>query len=194
MANSFLPSVRAQFLYYKSLGGKTLSRLSEEQLHWQSGPESNSIATIVKHMTGNMRSRWTDFLTTDGEKDMRNREDEFSPEAVSKETVLRQWEDGWEILFQALHEVEALGEQGLEAEIFIRNMGHTVTEAINRQLCHYSYHIGQMVYIGRLLLGPEWQSLSIPKGESVNYNKRTFAKGKHKEHFTKEWLDQEDAS
>ncbi|MFK8056850.1 MAG: DUF1572 family protein [Saprospiraceae bacterium] len=190
MSTSYLSAAKAQFNYYKSLGDKTISRLNEEQLHWQPGPESNSIATIVKHMVGNMHSRWTDFLNTDGEKDFRNREDEFTAEVISKNLVIEQWNTGWQVLFSALDEVESLGPEGLEQTIYIRNMGHTVTEAINRQLCHYSYHVGQMTFVGRMMLADKWESLSIPKGESVRYNEKTFAKGKRKEHFTEEWLEE----
>jgi len=188
MSSSYISSVLAQFNYYKSLGDKTLERLSEEQLHWQPGAGSNTIATLVKHLSGNMHSRWTDFLISDGEKAARDREGEFTESAVDKEVTLQQWEAGWKVLFQALAEVETLDTASLEQVVYIRNMGHTVTEAINRQLCHYSYHVGQIVFIGRMLLGDKWESLSIPKGGSGSYNKKSFAKGKRKEHFTEEWM------
>ena len=186
--SSYLPSARLQFAYYKSLGDKTLARLTEEQLHWQPGEEGNSVATIVKHLSGNMRSRWTDFLTTDGEKDFRDREGEFTPDASPKAVVLMRWEKGWASVFAALDAVEASGGD-LEQLVYIRAKGHTVTEAINRQLCHYAYHVGQMVFLGRMLQGEAWESLSIARGASRAYNAKSFAEGQRREHFTQEFLD-----
>ena len=186
--SSYLPSVRLQFAYYKSLGDKTLARLTEEQLHWQPGEEGNSVATIVKHLSGNMRSRWTDFLTTDGEKDFRDREGEFTPDASPKAVVLMRWEKGWTLVFAALDAVEASGGD-LEQLVYIRAKGHTVTEAINRQLCHYAYHVGQMTFLGRMLVGEAWESLSIARGASRAYNAKSFAEGQRREHFTQEFLD-----
>jgi len=176
-----------QFAYYRHLGDQTLERLSEEQLHWQPGPESNSVATIVKHLSGNMRSRWTDFLTTDGEKDFRDREGEFSPDAARREVILMRWETGWKLLFEAL-DTEGVDAK-LESLVYIRAKGHTVIEAINRQLCHYAYHVGQMVFLGRLLLGPSWESLSIAKGQSQAHNEASFEEGRRREHFTRQFKD-----
>ena len=189
MQGSFLQSARLQFEYYKSLGDKTLERLNEDQLHWQPGQESNSIATIVKHLSGNMRSRWTDFLTTDGEKPFRDREGEFTADASPKAVIVMRWTSGWKLLFAALDDIESTG-TSLEQLVYIRAKGHTVVEAVNRQLCHYAYHVGQMVYLGRMLQGADWQSLSIARGESATYNKASFAAGQRKEHFTQEFLEQ----
>ncbi len=178
---SYLSSVIRQFDYYKSLGEKTMNQLPEEKLFWQPNPESNSIAILVKHMHGNMLSRWTDFLTSDGEKTWRKRDEEFLNDIASKEALLNTWQQGWDCLFDA---VRSLTEGDLEKEVIIRNMGHTVVEAINRQVSHYSYHIGQMVYIGKLIQNDQWESLSIPKGQSKVYNQEKFAKPKSKRHFT----------
>jgi len=179
--NSYLTSVKKQFKYYKSLGDKTFAQVPDEHLFYQYNDESNSIAIIVKHIVGNMLSRWTDFLTTDGEKEWRDRDDEFSDSINTKVELLTTWEKGWECLFNA---IDSLTEADLHKEIFIRNMGHTVVEAINRQLAHYSYHIGQIVFIGKLVRNNNWESLSIPKGNSKAYNTDKFSKPKRTEHFT----------
>lgn len=180
-----LDGIKKQFEYYKMLGEKTFAQLTEEQLFWQYGEESNSIAIIVKHLWGNMLSRWTDFLTTDGEKEWRNREAEFDNDIGSREELLVKWNEGWECLFNALNQ---LTNSDLEKEIFIRNQGHSVIEAIYRQLAHYPYHIGQIVYIGKMLCNENWKSLSIPRGNSTTYNNEKFAQPKQKQHFTDEFL------
>lgn len=181
--NSYLNSTIKQFEYYKLLGNKTLSQLNEKQLFLVKNSESNSVAILVKHIVGNMKSRWTNFLTEDGEKKWRNRDDEFVNTFNTKEEVLNYWEDGWECLFKA---ISSLKDCDLERIIYIRNMGHTVTEAINRQLCHYSYHIGQIVFLGKLILNDNWQNLSIAKGTSNKYNQDKFLKEKSRKHFTKD--------
>ena len=181
MNTEYLSSVIKQFKYYKHLGDKTLEMVNEDELHWQGGEDSNSIAIIVKHLSGNMKSRWTNFLTEDGEKKWRDRDAEFVDDFDPKEGIIAQWESGWNCLFNAL---ESLDEAQLCELIYIRNQGHTVVEAINRQLCHYSYHVGQMVFIGKLLKGSEWQSLSIAKNASNQYNAEKFSQEKIKRHFT----------
>lgn len=186
MPTTYLTSAQKQFLYYKSLGEKTFSQLSDEQLFWQYNPESNSIAMIVRHLWGNMLSRWTDFLTTDGEKEWRNRDAEFENGTTTRQEMMAQWDAGWTCLFDALN---ALTENDLDKIIYIRNMGHTVMEAINRQLAHYPYHVGQIVFIGKMLLDDQWTSLSIPRGTSDTYNAGKFSQPKRKEHFTDELLD-----
>lgn len=173
--------IQKQFLYYRQLGDKTFAQLTEAQLFEIPSAESNSIAMVVKHLWGNMLSRWTDFLSTDGEKEWRNRESEFCNDLGSKEEVLAKWNEGWNCLFQA---IEPLTYEDLDKEIFIRNQGHTVMEALLRQLAHYSYHVGQIVYAGKLLSASPWQSLSIPKGGSEAYNDQKFAAPKHRQHFT----------
>ena len=170
---NYLESVVKQFEYYKSLGDKTFDQLTFEELQWQSSEDSNSISIIVKHIVGNMLSRWTHFLTEDGEKTWRQRDSEFEDTYTSKEDLIAAWESGWFCLFNAL---KPLNSNDLERIIFIRNEEHTVTEAINRQLTHYSYHIGQIVFLGKLLKGNQWLSLSVPKGNSKTYNEVKFNK------------------
>ena len=186
MATRYLPSIKKQFDYYKMLGDKTFAQVPEEKLFWQFNEDSNSIAIIVKHLWGNMLSRWTDFQTADGEKEWRQREAEFDADIKSKAELLEKWEAGWQCLFAAL---APLKEEDLAKEIYIRNMGHTVTEAINRQLAHYAYHIGQLVFLGKMIQGEEWQSLSIPRGKSAAYNAQKFSQPKRKAHFTDEFLE-----
>ena len=175
--NSYLESVKKQFEYYKMLGEKTFEQIPEEKLFWQLNKESNSIATIVKHLNGNMLSRWTDFMTTDGEKEWRKRDKEFDNDIKTKKELLSKWTEGWECLFKAIN---PLTEKDLEKEIYIRNMGHSISEAINRQLAHYSYHIGQIVFIGKIVHNENWKSLSISRGKSKEYNKEKFSKPKRK--------------
>ncbi len=179
--NSYLTSVIKQFEYYKSLGDKTFAQLSFEDLQKAFVADSNSIAIIVKHITGNMLSRWTNFLTEDGEKQWRNRDDEFVDTFQSKDELLSAWKKGWTCLFEA---IAPLKNSDLNLIVYIRNQGHTVTEAINRQLMHYAYHIGQIVLIGKLLKGKDWESLSISKGKSSDYNNAKFSTKKEQRHFT----------
>ncbi len=184
MESNILSGIIKQFEYYKMLGDKTFLNIADEMLFWRYNNESNSIAVIVKHLWGNMLSRWTDFLTTDGEKPWRKRDAEFENDIASKDELLKKWNEGWECLFNALG---ALKNEDLEKTIYIRNQGHTVIEAIFRQLAHYSYHVGQIVYIGKMA-SENWVSLSIPKGKSGAFNARKLAKPRHIEHFTDEFL------
>jgi hypothetical protein len=188
MQNDYLQSSIKQFEYYKMLGEKTFAQVSDEALFWQYNEESNSIATIVKHLWGNMLSRWTDFLTSDGEKEWRKREEEFENDITTRKEMMDKWNEGWACLFNTLN---SLTGSDLDKIIYIRNMGHSITEAINRQLAHYPYHIGQIVFIGKMASENNWQSLSIPRGKSKEYNAEKFAKPKHKEHFTNEFLKNE---
>lgn len=184
--SNFLNSAIKQFEYYKLLGEKTFNQIDEEKLFWQYNTESNSIAIIVQHLWGNMLSRWTDFLTTDGEKDWRNRDTEFEKNITSKDELMQKWNEGWHCLFATLN---TLTDDDLNKIIYIRNQGQTVIDAINRQLCHYSYHIGQIVFVGKMIANEEWYSLSIPKGNSKIYNQKKFEKTKHNEHYTDEYLN-----
>lgn len=186
---NYLESAHKQFSYYKMLGDKTFEQLTEKDLFFQYNADSNSIAIIVKHLYGNMLSRWTDFLTTDGEKETRHRDDEFESEAMSKEALIKKWSDGWACLFNALN---ALTTEDLSKTIYIRNQGHSVMEAINRQLAHYPYHVGQIVFIGKMLAGEKWTSLSIPKNQSNQYNSEKFSKPKSTTHFTDEYLKEKE--
>lgn len=183
MQNSYLTSCIKQFEYYKSLGEKTMDQLSFEELKKEFEDDSNSIAIIVKHLAGNMLSRWTNFLTEDGEKPWRQRDNEFIDTIKTKEELIENWDKGWDCLFNV---IKSLREEDLNSIIYIRNQGHTVTEAINRQMMHYAYHIGQIVLIGKLLKGTDWKSLSIPKSKSKDYNKVMFSKDKGKRHFTED--------
>lgn len=178
---SYLSSMVKQFQYYKSLGEKAMEQLDEEQLFRQYNEESNSIAVIVHHLSGNMLSRFTDFLTSDGEKPWRNRDVEFTNPFGSKAELMQLWDKGWNCLFAAL---ESLTEEDLERIVYIRNDGHTVVEALNRQLAHYPYHIGQMVYIAKMIKNQDWQTLSIARNKSAAYNSRKFSQTKEKRHFT----------
>ena len=187
MELDYLDSAKKQFAYYKMLGDKTFSQLSDDELFWQYNSESNSVAMIVKHLCGNMLSRWTDFLNSDGEKSWRHRDSEFDNDIQSREEMLLKWNEGWTCLFNTL---DLLRDTDLDHVVYIRNMGHTVIEAINRQLAHYPYHIGQIVFIGKMVCNDKWISLSIPKGNSADYNTDKFAQTKRKEHFTDEFLDQ----
>jgi len=183
MNSSYLESIIKQFEYYKSLGEKTFEQINDEDIHWQFNDESNSISIIVKHIVGNMLSRWTNFLMEDGEKEWRYRDSEFEDTYQNKEELLIAWKKGWQCLFDA---IKPLTSNDLEQIIHIRNQGHTVTEAINRQLAHYSYHVGQIVFLGKMLNENQWKSLSIPKGKSSSYNAKKFAKDKGRRHFTED--------
>jgi len=179
--DSFLQNNIKLFKYYKSLGEKTINQISEEKLFWQYNEESNSIAIIIKHLSGNMLSRWTDFLTSDGEKEWRKRDGEFEDNIKSKKELEKIWNKGWDCLFNALG---ALSEEDLNKTVYIRNMSQSVSDAINRQLAHYAYHVGQIVFIGKMMNNKDWKSLSIPKGDSIKYNKEKFNIPKQGKHFT----------
>ena len=185
MKTDYLESVKKQFEYYKMLGEKTFVQLPDEKLFWQYNESSNSVATIVKHLWGNMLSRWTDFLTTDGEKEWRNRDAEFDNDIKSREELLSKWNEGWNCL---MNSINSLTEEDLQKEVFIRNQGHSVVEAINRQVAHCAYHAGQIIYIGKMICDNTWNSLSIPRGGSKKFNADKFAKPKHREHFTEEFF------
>ena len=162
-----------RFQYYKELGDKTFAQLSDEQLFWQYYEESNSIAVIVQHLAGNMLSRWTNFLTEDGEKDWRNRDSEFVNNFKTKEEVLEYWEKGWKCLFDALNQLD---EQNLNYPIYIRGEKHTVLDAVLRQLAHYPYHIGQIVYIAKMIKNDDWKTLSIARNKSGDFNTEMLKK------------------
>jgi hypothetical protein len=157
---SYLKSVTAQLNYYKTLAEKAMAQLPDEKLYWQFNEESNSIATIVRHMSGNMISRFTDFLVSDGEKSWRKRDEEFENPVFTREELMTIWEKGWQCVLDTL---ATLDESHLEDIVYIRNEAHTVTEAVNRQLAHYPYHVGQIVYIARMAANERWNSLTIPR-------------------------------
>jgi hypothetical protein len=185
MVPDYIDGIKKQFDYYKLLGEKTMAQLPDDALFWQYNETSNSIAVIVKHLSGNMLSRWTDFLTTDGEKAMRNRDAEFENEILTRGALLQMWDEGWKCFFDALYQIR---DEDLNKIVYIRNAGHTVLEAINRQLAHYPYHIGQIVFIGKMVCDGQWQSLSIPRGDSKKYNTEKSAQPGGKGHFTDDFL------
>ncbi|UTW64617.1 DUF1572 family protein [bacterium SCSIO 12741] len=181
MEANYIISARKQFEYYQALGSKTFDQLSDEDLFKKDHSDGNSIAIVVNHMWGNMRSRWTDFLTADGEKEWRQRDQEFEDLIQSREELLTKWEEGWNCLYSAL---DSVNEDNFSTPVYIRNQAHTIVDAVNRQLCHYAYHVGQIVLMGKQYQGSDWQSLSIPKGQSKAFNAEKFSRGKHGGHFT----------
>ena len=155
-----------RFQYYKELAEKTFDQVSEEQLFWKYNEESNSITTLVTHLSGNMQSRWSNFLTEDGEKSWRNRDSEFENDMQSKAEMMEVWMKGWLVLFEALNQIK---EENWNDTIFIRGEKHTVLDATIRQLAQYSYHIGQIIYIGKMVKNADWKTLSIAKNQSVPF-------------------------
>lgn len=166
LEHGFLKDAVKRFQYYKELGDKTFEQLGEADFLYQPSNESNSIAVIVQHLYGNMLSRWTNLLNEDGEKEWRKRDNEFEEIKHSKQEILSLWNEGWDCLFNAL---KSLSSDDLTKTIRIRTEPLTVYDAILRQLAHYPYHVGQIVYLGRLLKNEKWISLSIPKGESNHF-------------------------
>ncbi len=169
---SYLKDSLDVFRYYKKLGEHAMAQCPDDALFASLDAESNSIAIIVKHMAGNMRSRWTDFLTTDGEKPDRNRDTEFETPPKTRAALMELWERGWKYVFDAL---EPLGDEDLVRTITIRTEPHSVMQAINRQVAHYSYHVGQIVYVAKHLAGNKWQTLTVPKKKSTEFNARVAA-------------------
>ena len=157
------------FRYYKQLGERAMAQLDEAQLQATLDPEMNSVAQIVKHMAGNMRSRWTGFPEADGESPTRDRDREFEAPPASRADILRLWQEGWELVFAAL---APLTDADLGRTVRIRGEAHSITQAIHRQLAHYAYHVGQIVFLAKHVRGPAWQSLSIPRGQSAAFTQR----------------------
>jgi hypothetical protein len=175
LASRYLVDVVRTFRNYKALGDGALSQVSDADLHTLVDPDANSIAVIVKHLAGNLRSRFSDFLTTDGEKPDRDRDAEFEmPERVSREDLTRWWEAGWTI---ALASIESLKPEDLDRTVTIRGEPFNVVEAISRLATHAAYHVGQIVFLAKHFAGPKWKTLSIPKGQSSQHTKGTFKQG-----------------
>ena len=172
MPFDYLTSVKKHFTQYKLMGEKTIEQLNKEDLFWQYNEQSNSIAIIVQHLWGNMLSRWTNFLTEDGEKPWRERDAEFDTVIKTKEELLTKWKAGWQCLLDAL---DSLTNEDLGKTIYIRTEPLIVIDAINRQLAHYCSHVGQIVYLGKMLAGDQWKSLSIQKGNSKVFNEKMKA-------------------
>jgi uncharacterized damage-inducible protein DinB len=166
---SYIEDSLTLFRYCKKLSDAAMAKLNDEQLFAVLDGEMNSIAVMVKHMAGNMKSRWTDFLTSDGEKPDRNRDSEFEEPSSSRDALTNLWEQGWNCLFQAL---EPLTDADLSRSITIRGEPHSVMQAINRQVAHYSYHCGQIVFLAKHFRGGEWTSLSVPRGRSGAFNEK----------------------
>ncbi|MGD1063564.1 MAG: DUF1572 domain-containing protein [Terracidiphilus sp.] len=169
---SFIEDALSLFRFSKSLAERAMAQVTDEQLFVTLDPDANSIAIIVKHMAGNMRSRWTDFLTTDGEKPDRNRDREFIDPPATRAELLAVWEDGWNCLFAA---IEPLTDADLARTVTIRGESHSVLQAINRQLGHLSYHVGQIVLLAKHFAGDHWQSLSVPRNRSAEFNRKVAA-------------------
>ena len=169
---SYLEDSLTLFRYYKKLAERAMEQVTDEQLYAVLDAESNSIAIIVKHMYGNMRSRWMDFLTTDGEKPDRNRDSEFEDPPATRADLMHMWEQGWNYLFTAL---EPLSDGDMDRRVTIRGEAHSVTQAINRQIGHYSYHCGQIVLLAKHFQDANWKSLTVPRGKSADFNQRVGA-------------------
>ncbi len=162
-ASDFLNSCIKRYEEYKALGDRTFEQLEEADMQFQPNDASNSIAIIIRHMHGNMMSRWTNFLTEDGEKEWRKRDEEFETNQFSKQQLIELWEEGWKTVLDALR---SLQEEDLVKTITIRKQPLTVTDAILRQLAHYSSHVGQLMYIGKMCRNEDWKSLSLPKART----------------------------
>ena len=169
---SYLEDALEVLRYYKKLAERAMLQVADEHLFTTLDPESNSIAIVVKHMTGNMRSRWTDFLTTDGEKPNRNRDSEFVDPAPTRAALMADWEDGWARVFSAL---EPLSDADLARTITIRGEAHSVMQAVNRQLAHYPHHVGQIVLLAKHFACNHWQSLTVPRNKSAEFTRRVEA-------------------
>jgi hypothetical protein len=165
--SNYIISTKKQFTLYKTLGEKAMAQVPDDGLYWQYNPETNSIAIIVKHLVGNMLSRFTDFFTSDGEKSWRNRDGEFENEIMGRDKLMALWNEGWDCLFGVLN---VLHEGNLSGTVMIRNEELTVIDALNRQLSHYAYHVGQIVYLGKMITDSHWKTLTIPRKGSREFN------------------------
>lgn len=176
LSDTFLQSAIKRLEYYKELGDKTFAQLTDGDFHYKPNEESNSIAIIIQHMAGNMLSRWTGFLTSDGEKEWRNRDTEFEEQDLTKQQLIELWQKGWDCCLGALN---SLTEDDLLKTIYIRNEGLPVVDAINRQMAHYPYHTGQIICIAKITKNSNWKNLSIEKGKSHQFNRQMEKKGDH---------------
>jgi len=173
MVEEYLENIKNQFESYKEVADKTIKQLTEKDLYWKFNEESNDIACVITHISENILSRWTDFFESDGEKEWRNRENEFTTQNLSYNELIEKWERGWTCLFNAL---DSINESNFNKPILIRNRKVKLIESITRQIAHYPYHIGQIVYIGKMILNEKWNSPSIPKGKSNEYIQLEFKK------------------
>lgn len=173
LSKIYIESAKKRFLSYKELGERSIAQVDDRQIHWKPDENSNSITIIVKHMSGNMLSRFTDFLTSDGEKPWRERDAEFEEDHCTREQLLSAWEKGWQCLMNA---VNGLKEDDLSRMVTIRREELSVVDALNRQLAHYAYHVGQIVYLAKMMKSEDWKSLSIPRKGSKEYNEKMMGK------------------
>lgn len=180
-SQNFLEITRKLFQYYKGLADKSMADLTESEIHFLPNEESNNICMIVKHMSGNMLSRFTDFLSSDGEKEWRNRDAEFEDTFDTKAAMLEAWEQGWACVFDAM---DSVSEDKVMDVVYIRNEGHTVLEAFTRQLAHYASHVGQIIYLSKIIQNQNWKTLSIARGGSAAFNKGKFEQDKGRTFFT----------
>lgn len=171
-STSYIEDSLSLFRYYKKLAEGAMGQVTDAQLFEALDEEMNSIAIVAKHMAGNMRSRWTDFLTSDGEKPNRNRDSEFVEPATTRAELMQMWNEGWDRVFKAL---EPLSDSDLERKITIRGEPHSVIQAINRQIAHYAYHVGQIVFLAKHFKGGAWKSLSVPKNKSGEFNNKVLS-------------------
>ena len=169
---SYIEDSIAVFRYYKTLADRAVAQVTDEQIYTLLDEDANSIAIVMKHMAANMKSRWTDFLTSDGEKPWRNRDSEFEQPPATRPDLLQLWEEGWTCLFTAL---QPLTDAELGRTVTIRGEAHSVIQAINRQIAHYSYHCGQIVLLAKHFQHRQWKSLSVPKGKSAEFNAKVRA-------------------
>lgn len=179
---NYLKDSVASFRNYKKMAEKAMAQISDEEFFKTIDAESNSIAVIVKHIAGNQKSRWSDFLSSDGEKDFRNRDTEFEMIGDTRESLMEFWESGWNTLFAA---IESLTAEDFSKFVSIRGEPHTIVEAINRQLTHYAYHIGQIAFLAKHFRSTAWKTLSVPRGQSADFNKFLAdkkARGEEKSH------------
>jgi hypothetical protein len=172
LTTSYLEDSLALFHYYKKLAERAMEQVTDQQLFITLDKEANSIAIVIKHMAGNMRSRWTDFLTTDGEKPDRNRDSEFIDPPTTRKALMEVWEDGWSHVFQAL---EPLSDQDLGRTVTIRGEPHCVMQAVNRQIAHYAHHVGQIVLLAKHFAHDRWESLSVPRNRSAEFNQKVLS-------------------
>jgi uncharacterized damage-inducible protein DinB len=170
--SSYVQDSRELFCYYKSLADKAIAQVADEDMYALPDEDANSIAIVMKHMAGNMKSRWTDFLCSDGEKPWRNRDSEFERPPATRQALLRLWEEGWACVFETL---ESLTDADLGRTVTIRGEAHSVMQAINRQMAHYSYHCGQIVLLAKHLQHATWKPLTVPKGKSAEFNAKVYA-------------------
>lgn len=175
MKAEYIKNIKAIFLQYKTLGEKAMNQVEEKRLFWTFNNESNSIAMIVQHISGNMVSRFTNFYEEDGEKPWRNRDREFESVVTTREEMMEVWNKGWKVFLDVVNNLQDLD---LERTVYIRNEPHSTLEALNRQLAHYSYHIGQIVFLSKMVSEQKWESLSIPKNKSREFNDQKFSQPK----------------